>query len=47
METVGQLLRKGEIDKEVYGLSRLQDDEADRISKAAKPIRTPSPCTST
>ncbi|WP_144628646.1 histidine--tRNA ligase [Arthrobacter woluwensis] len=27
VETVGQLLRKGEIDKEVYGLSRLQDDE--------------------
>ncbi|MFF2841621.1 histidine--tRNA ligase [Paenarthrobacter sp. NPDC057981] len=33
VETVGQLLRKGEIDKEVYGLSRLQDDEDD----AAKP----------
>ncbi|MGF6831982.1 histidyl-tRNA synthetase [Paenarthrobacter sp. TE4293] len=29
VETVGQLLRKGEIDKEVYGLSRLQDDEGD------------------
>jgi histidyl-tRNA synthetase len=29
VETVGQLLRKGEIDKEVYGLSRLQDDDAD------------------
>src|SRR5918995_6066082 len=29
VETVGQLLRKGEIDKEVYGLSRLQEDEAD------------------
>jgi len=28
VETVGQLLRKGEIDKEVYGLSRLQDDDA-------------------
>ncbi|MGG5171373.1 histidine--tRNA ligase [Pseudarthrobacter sp. J1738] len=28
VETVGQLLRKGEIDKEVYGLSRLQDEEA-------------------
>jgi histidyl-tRNA synthetase len=27
VETVGQLLRKGEIDKEVYGLRRLQDDE--------------------
>ncbi|GAA3694051.1 histidine--tRNA ligase [Zhihengliuella alba] len=27
VETVGQLLRKGEIDKEVYGLSRLQGDE--------------------
>ncbi|MCH6470260.1 histidine--tRNA ligase [Sinomonas terrae] len=33
VETVGQLLRKGEIDKEVYGLSRLQDDE-DAASKA-------------
>ncbi|MDI2033058.1 histidine--tRNA ligase [Paenarthrobacter nitroguajacolicus] len=29
VETVGQLLRKGEIDKEVYGLSRLQDEEAE------------------
>jgi histidyl-tRNA synthetase len=29
VETVGQLLRKGEIDKEVYGLSRLQEDDAD------------------
>ncbi|HEX2246298.1 MAG TPA: histidine--tRNA ligase [Arthrobacter sp.] len=29
VETVGQLLRKGEIDKEVYGLHRLQADEAD------------------
>ncbi|RKW71206.1 histidine--tRNA ligase [Galactobacter caseinivorans] len=28
VETVGQLLRKGEIDKEVYGVSRLQDDSA-------------------
>ncbi|RZU61484.1 histidine--tRNA ligase [Zhihengliuella halotolerans] len=27
VETVGQLLRKGEIDKEVYGISRLQADE--------------------
>jgi len=26
VETVGQLLRKGEIDKEVYGVSRLQED---------------------
>ncbi|WP_334170308.1 histidine--tRNA ligase [Sinomonas sp.] len=33
VETVGQLLRKGEIDKEVYGLSRLQDDE-DAANKA-------------
>lgn len=33
VETVGQLLRKGEIDKEVYGLSRLQDDEGE----SAKP----------
>ena len=27
VETVEQLLRKGEIDKEVYGVSRLQQDE--------------------
>ncbi|WP_138444247.1 histidine--tRNA ligase [Sinomonas susongensis] len=33
VETVGQLLRKGEIDKEVYGLSRLQDDD-DAASKS-------------
>ncbi|GAA3690671.1 histidine--tRNA ligase [Arthrobacter ginkgonis] len=29
VETVGQLLRKGEIDKEVYGLSRLQAEEGE------------------
>ncbi|WP_284974538.1 histidine--tRNA ligase [Arthrobacter sp. efr-133-TYG-104] len=29
VETVGQLLRKGDIDKEVYGLSRLQEDDDD------------------
>lgn len=28
VEPVSQLLRKGEIDKEVYGISRLQDDKA-------------------
>ncbi len=33
VETVGQLLRKGEIDKEVYGLSRLQDEDADTAAK--------------
>ncbi len=33
METVGQLLRKGEIDKEVYGLRRLQDEEADAAAR--------------
>ncbi|WP_026818362.1 histidine--tRNA ligase [Arthrobacter castelli] len=27
VETVGQLLRKGEIDKEVYGVSRLQEED--------------------
>ena len=36
VETVGQLLRKGEIDKEVYGLSRLQEDESDNPVKAGK-----------
>ncbi|MCU1530992.1 MAG: histidine--tRNA ligase, partial [Arthrobacter sp.] len=29
VETVGQLLRKGEIDKEVYGLRRLQDEDGE------------------
>ncbi|MER1996235.1 MAG: histidine--tRNA ligase [Arthrobacter sp.] len=33
VETVGQLLRKGEIDKEVYALSRLQADEGDAPAK--------------
>ena len=36
VETVGQLLRKGEIDKEVYGLSRLQEDE--RATQRPRPI---------
>lgn len=36
VETVGQLLRKGEIDKEVYALSRLQDDDGNTASTAAK-----------
>ncbi|WP_445154261.1 histidine--tRNA ligase [Arthrobacter sp. Hor0625] len=35
VETVGQLLRKGEIDKEVYGLSRLQDDAGDAADAAS------------
>jgi len=30
VEPVAQLLRKGEIDKEVYGISRLQDDAASK-----------------
>ena len=48
VETVGQLLRKGEIDKEVYGLSRLQDDEGDPERRSrTRAIRTPWPCTST
>ncbi len=34
VETVGQLLRKGEIDKEVYGLSRLQDDDGNAAAAA-------------
>ncbi|MFZ3415019.1 histidine--tRNA ligase [Arthrobacter sp. 3Tela_A] len=33
VETVGQLLRKGEIDKEVYALSRLQAEEGDAPAK--------------
>jgi histidyl-tRNA synthetase len=36
VETVGQLLRKGEIDKEVYGLSRLQEDEGANPVKGGK-----------
>lgn len=35
VETVGQLLRKGEIDKEVYALSRLQDDDGAAASASA------------
>ncbi|MGO2540163.1 MAG: histidine--tRNA ligase [Specibacter sp.] len=34
VETVGHLLRKGEIDKEVYGLSRLQDDDGNNATAA-------------
>ncbi|MGP0223087.1 histidine--tRNA ligase [Paenarthrobacter sp. NCHU4564] len=37
VETVGQLLRKGEIDKEVYGLSRLQEDDDDAASGKSDP----------
>ncbi len=33
VETVGQLLRKGEIDKEVYALSRLQAEEGETAGK--------------
>ncbi|MCC9204618.1 histidine--tRNA ligase [Arthrobacter sp. zg-Y769] len=33
VETVGQLLRKGEIDKEVYALSRLQAEEGEAAGK--------------
>ncbi|MDF2497265.1 MAG: histidine--tRNA ligase [Arthrobacter koreensis] len=33
VETVGQLLRKGEIDKEVYALSRLQAEEGEGPAK--------------
>ena len=36
VETVAQLLRKGDIDKEVYALSRLQDDDGDAPASAAK-----------
>ena len=33
VETVDQLLRKGEIDKEVYGVSRLQQDDDEKSPK--------------
>lgn len=36
VETVGHLLRKGEIDKEVYALSRLQDDDGNAAGPGAK-----------
>ncbi|NKE08697.1 MULTISPECIES: histidine--tRNA ligase [Kocuria] len=37
VETVDQLLRKGEIDKEVYGISRLaEDEEAAAVAKEGK-----------
>ena len=35
VETVEQLLRKGEIDKEVYGVSRLQQDENDSAKEGS------------
>lgn len=35
VETVGQLLRKGEIDKEVYAVSRLQDEDAGAVGDDA------------
>ena len=45
VETVGQLLRKGEIDKEVYGLSRLQDDEGEAAKQGRAAI--PAACSET
>ncbi|ALE92234.1 histidyl-tRNA synthase [Arthrobacter alpinus] len=36
VETVGHLLRKGEIDKEVYALSRLQDDDGNAAAAGGK-----------
>ena len=46
VETVGQLLRKGEIDKEVYGLQPAPGRRR-RGRRRASTIRTPWPCTST
>lgn len=40
VETVGQLLRKGEIDKEVYGLSRLQDDDGGSTGESGSSGKT-------
>ena len=34
VETIEQLLRKGEIDKEVYAISRLQDDNGAKLKKS-------------
>jgi histidyl-tRNA synthetase len=42
VETVGQLLRKGEIDKEVYGLSRLQDDEGEAAKQGSSDKSDPN-----
>ncbi|HEY4615958.1 MAG TPA: histidine--tRNA ligase [Citricoccus sp.] len=39
VETLGQLLRKGEIDKEVYAVSRLQADPGERAEAADDPNR--------
>ncbi|QCU77907.1 histidine--tRNA ligase [Citricoccus sp. SGAir0253] len=39
VETLGQLLRKGEIDKEVYAVSRLQADPGDRAEAPDDPNR--------
>jgi histidyl-tRNA synthetase len=39
VETLAQLLRKGEIDKEVYAVSRLQGDPGERADAAEDPNR--------
>ncbi|MDI3331130.1 MAG: histidine--tRNA ligase [Micrococcus sp.] len=39
VETLGQLLRKGDIDKEVYAVSRLQADPGERAEQAEDPNR--------
>ncbi len=39
VETLGQLLRKGEIDKEVYAVSRLQGEPGERADTAEDPNR--------
>ena len=47
VETVQQLLRKGEIDKEVYALSRLQEDRLPSPDRPARRTPTSWPCTLT
>ena len=41
VETLGQLLRKGEIDKEVYAVSRLQEDQTAQSGAEAKDPNDP------
>ncbi len=42
VETVGQLVRKGEIDKEIYGVGRLADEQADDRADSATAGADPS-----
>ena len=43
VETVGTLLNKGEIDKEVYGVSRLADESPASVNDPCLLYTSPSP----